>query len=224
MKLESSRRRSRLIEVDVVAVNLLSMPSRVGESARVTRREMKKKVPLEDDLPVSFHHTMSCGQPSQEEAEADTIPSESPDSFLVPLFTFVLTCPSLLPSPSATFDNVRTVWTTSKDHSESNGVVSVSRTPPLDPLVPRNVDQSLSLSLSVSDCFLASFQGRFRKSLEGAKTVSKHGFDAYVTGGHGSGGGGKNVSDKEKPLSKVVLAFSGGSSSRSVPRHRPLPS
>ncbi|GAA5971348.1 hypothetical protein JCM3765_007012 [Sporobolomyces pararoseus] len=58
------------------------------------------------------------------------------------------------------------------------------------------------------DCFLSSFQGRFRKSLEGAKTVSKNGFKAYKTGGV--------TEKKKKELSKVVLAFSGGASSRAM--------
>ncbi|GAA5976000.1 hypothetical protein JCM5350_000279 [Sporobolomyces pararoseus] len=62
------------------------------------------------------------------------------------------------------------------------------------------------------DCFLNSFQGRFRKSLEGAKIVSKNGFKAYKTGG----GGGNGNNNKKKELSKVVLAFSGGASSRAM--------
>ncbi|GAA6024260.1 hypothetical protein JCM11491_006378 [Sporobolomyces phaffii] len=61
------------------------------------------------------------------------------------------------------------------------------------------------------DCFLASFQGRFRKSLEGAKVVSKNGFETY----QGVESHGKKIQKKEE-LSKVVLAFSGGSSSRAM--------
>ncbi|GAA5907261.1 cytoplasmic tRNA 2-thiolation protein 2 [Sporobolomyces salmoneus] len=67
------------------------------------------------------------------------------------------------------------------------------------------------------DCFLASFQGRFRKSLEGAKIVSKNGFEAYKKGGEvRKGENNQNQNQKKRELSKVVLAFSGGASSRAM--------
>lgn len=84
---------------------------------------------------------------------------------------------------------------------------------------PLSLFRALILNrLFLSDCFLASFQGRFRKNLEGAKLVSRNGFKHYTGGGDRAGGGGKKIGNPrhDQELSNVVLAFSGGSSSRSV--------
>ncbi|GAA6059547.1 hypothetical protein JCM10212_000603, partial [Sporobolomyces blumeae] len=62
------------------------------------------------------------------------------------------------------------------------------------------------------DCFLASFQGRFRKNLESAKLVSRSGFDVYEGIVDERAVKGKPRND----LSTVVLAFSGGASSRAM--------
>ncbi|GAA5926637.1 hypothetical protein JCM1841_003189 [Sporobolomyces salmonicolor] len=62
------------------------------------------------------------------------------------------------------------------------------------------------------DCFLAAFTSRFRRGIDGARTVSKSGFDVYEGIKH-------NPRRKEQEggsLSKVLLAFSGGASSRAM--------
>ncbi|GAA5902281.1 hypothetical protein JCM5296_003971 [Sporobolomyces johnsonii] len=62
------------------------------------------------------------------------------------------------------------------------------------------------------DCFLAAFTSRFRRGIDGARTVSKSGFDVYEGIKH-------NPARKEQQggsLSKVLLAFSGGASSRAM--------
>ncbi|GAA5930370.1 Ncs2p [Sporobolomyces koalae] len=108
---------------------------------------------------------MSCGQPSQDEAQSENIP--------------------ILPPPSST-------------------CVRCGQPPKI----------VVRATAWCHDCFLASFQGRFRRSLEGAKVVSRNGFATY------EGAQEERVKGKskgpEKPLSNVLLAFSGGSSSRAM--------